>query len=647
MFIGDGFEMCGKRKQNKGYILEIGEKSLKLNSKPFYLASGEMHYFRFFKDGWRRRLKLMKDFGLTAVQTYVPWNLHEKHEGEFDFSGNLDLAAFLELCDEIGLKVMFRPSPYMCTEWNFGGLPYWLLNKKGIGIRTSDPIFAGCIKKYYERLAKEFVPYLSTNGGPIIAVAVENEYGSYSDDGEYVKMMGDLLKEIGVDVPLYTANGWEPFKLKNGSRKEYWTAFDTREITENIINAHNEYQPDKPLYNAEFWDGGLQQWGGYFQRISSDDVTSRYKESIEMGAFVNFYMFCGGTNFGFNNGALVGRYEADRPEAENRYIPYITSYDYDAPINEQGEPTEKYFACKKILMDYLTANGFEFGGTNEFEYNAADDDHLQRIDNVKMNRSADLLQNIDALAAETVRSSMPMTMEDLNQDSGFILYSTEIRYTDTAERFVNIFGLHDRATVYANGIYAGTYMRDKNDEPIKFTVPEAGLKLDILVENLGRVNYGNAMYFDKKGICDYVKIEVLNPDGTIYPWNYTMKTGWINTSLPMEKLDGLDYTKTARDNLPAFYTGEFDAVPGKDTFLNMRGWNKGFVMINGFNIGRYWSIGPQEALYVPGELLKEKNIVTVFEIHTPKSDRTLLFDDKPSLDTVKRPVFDTVTANLG
>lgn len=190
-------------------------------------------------------------------------------------------------------------------------------------------------------------------------------------------------------------------------------------------------------------------------------------------------------------------------------------------------------------------------------------------------------------------------------------------------------------------------MRDKNDEPIKFTVPEAGLKLDILVENLGRVNYGNAMYFDKKGICDYVKIEVLNPDGTIYPWNYTMKTGWINTSLPMENLDGLDYTKTARDNLPAFYTGEFDAVPGKDTFLNMRGWNKGFVMINGFNIGRYWSIGPQEALYVPGELLKEKNIVTVFEIHTPKSDRTLLFDDKPSLDTVKRPVFDTVTANLG
>ena len=526
-------------------------------------------------------------------------------------------------------------------------MPYWLLNKKGIGIRTSDPIFAGCIKKYYERLAEEFVPYLSTNGGPIIAVAVENEYGSYSDDGEYVKMMGDLLKEIGVDVPLYTANGWEPFKLKNGSRKEYWTAFDTREITENLINAHNEYQPDKPLYNAEFWDGGLQQWGGYFQRISSDDVTSRYKESIEMGAFVNFYMFCGGTNFGFNNGALVGRYEADRPEAENRYIPYITSYDYDAPINEQGEPTEKYFACKKILMDYLTANGFEFGGTNKFEYNAADDDHLQRIDNVKMNRSADLLQNIDALAAETVRSSMPRTMEDLNQDSGFILYSTEIRYTDTAERFVNIFGLHDRATVYANGIYAGTYMRDKNDEPIKFTVPEAGLKLDILVENLGRVNYGNAMYFDKKGICDYVKIEVLNPDGTIYPWNYTMKTGWINTSLPMENLDGLDYTKTARDNLPAFYTGEFDAVPGKDTFLNMRGWNKGFVMINGFNIGRYWSIGPQEALYVPGELLKEKNIVTVFEIHTPKSDRTLLFDDKPSLDAVKRPVFDTVTANLG
>ena len=631
----------------KGYMLEIGEKSLTLDSKPFYLASGEMHYFRFFKDGWKRRLKLMKDFGLTAVQTYVPWNLHEKHEGEFDFSGNLDLSAFLGMCDEMGLKVMFRPSPYMCTEWNFGGLPYWLLNKKGIDIRTSDPIFFGCIKKYYERLAKEFIPYLSTNGGPIIAVAVENEYGSYSDDGEYVKMMGDLLKELGVDVPLYTANGWEPFKLKNGSRKEYWTAFDTRELTENIINAHNDYQPDKPLYNAEFWDGALQQWSGFFQRIPSDDVASRYKASLEMGAFINFYMFCGGTNFGFNNGALVGRYEADDPNAKNRYIPYITSYDYDAPVNEQGEPTEKYFACKKILKEYLLSHGFEFGGTDEFESDSVKKEHIQKIENVKLNRSADLLENINALAAKTVKSSAPLTMEDLNQDSGFILYSTDIGYTDDAERFVNIFGLHDRATVYANGEYIGTYMRDGDDEPIKFKVPKTGLTLDILVENLGRVNYGSAMYFDKKGICDYVKIEVLNPDGTIYPWNYTMKTGWTNTSLPMENLDRLDYTKSARDNLPAFYSGEFAAVPGEDTFLNMRGWDKGFVIINGFNIGRYWSIGPQETLYVPGELLKEKNTVTVFEIHSPKAERTLLFDDKPSLDTVEPPNFDTVTANLG
>ncbi len=634
--------------KSNGYILEIGEKTLTLGGKPFYLASGEMHYFRFFKGGWKRRLKLMKDFGLTAVQTYVPWNLHEPNEGEFDFTGNLDLAQFLKECDNVGLKVMFRPSPYMCTEWDFGGLPAWLLNKKGIGIRTSEPQFIECIKHYYTRLAKEFIPYLSTNGGPIIAVAVENEYGSYSDDAEYIKMMGDMLKDLGVDVPLYTANGWEPFKLKNGSRPEYWTAFDAREIHQNMINSHNEYQPDKPLYNAEFWVGALQQWEGYFQRISADDVAKRYKKSLDMGAFINFYMFCGGTNFGFNNGALVGRFEADVANAPNKYIPYLTSYDYDAPVNEHGTPTEKYFVCKKILKEYLINNGFEFTGsdatcTDDIDYIPP----VQSIGKIKLTKSADLLENVNNVAAVSKKSGVPLTMEDLGQKSGFILYSTDIKYTDNAKRFINIKGLHDRATVYANGKYAGTYMRDRCDEPIEFTVPESGLHIDILVENMGRVNYGNAMYFDKKGICEYVKIEVLNDDGTVYPWNYTMKTGWMNTSLPMEDLSHIDYTKQAQTGRPAFYSGEFDAQKGIDTFINMHGWGRGFVVINGFNIGRYWNRGPQESLYVPGELLGEHNTVTIFEIHSPNDSVSVCFDSMPSLDTVPKPDKDTVTALLG
>ena len=618
---------------NKRERLEIHKSGLSINGKPFYLSSGDMHYFRFFKEGWRRRLQLMKDFGLTAVQTYVPWNMHEPHEGKFCFDGNLDIAEFLSLCDEIGLKVMFRPSPYICSEWDFGGLPFWLIKKENVEIRTLNKEYMACLRRYYERLAKEFIPYLSTNGGPIIAVAVENEYGSFGDDDDYLKAVGDMLCELGVDVPLYTANGTEASKISAGSRQQYWTGIDAHEINEESLTFLRKYQPDKPIYVAEFWAGRSQQWGGYFLRQTPREVARLYKDAIEFGAFVNFYMFCGGTNFGFRNGALVGKYGADVPEAKNRFLPFATSYDVDAPITEYGYPTEKYYLCKKVLREYLERNGFEFGGTSD---DGGYECKTQKIDCVKLTKAADFIGNAKNLAKEIRLSRMPLTFEDMNSDYGFMLYSTDIKYVDDAKRSVKIEGVHDRATVYANGKYIGCAMRDRKCEPIVFDVPKSGVHLEILVENMGRVNYGCAMLNEEKGICGYVRIDILCEDGSVYPWNYGVKTKWINTALPCDDMSKVDFGIEPKPDCPAVLEGTFKAEPGVDTFFNPSGWKKGFVEINGFNIGRYWSVGPQGTLYVPGELLKEDNVIRITELHTVPNDKTVSFSDKPLLDTIDK-----------
>lgn len=635
--------------------LKIHKDHLTFGGKPFYLASGDMHYFRFFKDGWRRRLELMKDFGLTCVQTYVPWNLHEPEKGQFNFEGNLNISEFLSLCQDIGLKVMFRPSPYMCSEWDLGGLPYWLLKDRDMAIRTSDPSFMGHIRDYYTRLAKEFIPYLSTNGGPIIAVAVENEYGSFTDDFDYIRQMGELLIELGVDVPLFTANGWEPMKLKNGSiqkdsikgldNADYFNSLDLHALTDQAKASYDNQEPDKPIYIAEFWGGRSQQWGGYFKRQTPEDVAANYKSLLEKGVFVNFYMFCGGTNFGFQNGGLVGRFGADTLDAPNRFIPFATSYDVDAPVSEYGFPTKKYFECKKVLQEYKKSMGIEDDSSNKTldDYNIK----TQKINTIKLSKSADLLDNIENISVRCEKTGKPTTFEYLNQAYGFVLYSTEVSYSDDSVRELNIQGLHDRAIVFGNGEYLGCMMRDRNFEPIRFKVPKEGLKLDILVENMGRVNYGTAMRNELKGILDFVRIEIVEEDGSLYPWNYTIKSNWTNYSLPLKDLSKLDYSKSAKENRPAFYTGEFDAIAGVDTFVNPEGWDKGVIWINGFNLGRYWKIGPQGTLYVPGELLKEHNTITVLELHSPTPDKSVFFDDKPSLDLIEEPKDDLKISVVG
>ena len=605
-------------------LLEIGENEVTLSGKPFYIASGDMHYFRVFKSGWARRLKLMRDFGLTCVQTYVPWNLHEPEKGQYDFSGNLDLAEFIKLCGEYDLKVLLRPSVYLCGEWDFGGLPYWLLKDKNINIRCSEEPYMTHVEEYTRRLCKEFVPLLSTNGGPIIAVAVENEYGSFSNDTNYLRKTMEILKSEGVDVPLFSASGPELKHLKWGSLPELWSGIDTREGTKEAKENLDIFNGGvkKPYIVSEQWAGCAQQWGGVFNRQSTEEACSHYKTSLENGYYVNFYMFCGATNFGFMNGALEGKYRADVPGAKDRYIPYLTSYDVDAPVNEYGQPTEKYYALKKILCEHLG---------KPYEENVCEH-KLNAFGTVKLEKSAPLFENLENVADKCVFSPALKTMEELSQDYGFILYSTVLDYTDDNQRRLVIDGLGDRATVYGNGKYLGTIYRDREDD-IRFKIPKDGLKLQILVENMGRICYGYEMCTDRKGIKKAVHLDRIDSNGNMMH-DYSMLMNWQIHTLSLKNLSKLQFGGKTEKDIPAFYSGNFKAQSGKDTLVDMSQWTKGNVWINGFNIGRYWNIGPQQTLYIPGELLKEENTIQIFELYNAPQSLSVELTDKPELDSI-------------
>lgn len=616
-------------------LLEITENGALLGGKDFYIASGDMHYFRFFKEGWRRRLELMRDFGLTCVQTYVPWNMHEPEEGVYNFSDNLDLAEFIRLCDEVGLKVLLRPSPYMCGEWDMGGLPWWLLKNADVKIRCLDESYMKYVRRYTKRLCEEFVPLLSTNGGPIIAVAVENEYGSFGNDNDYIKETVSLLKENGVDVPLYSADGDSLKLLTWGSLPELWSCIDSREGSEAALKLLDEFAGKKTKHMvSEEWAGCAQQWGGVFNRQTTAEAAMHYKNSLDRGYFVNFYMFCGGTNFGFMNGANFGVFRADVPHAKRRYIPFTTSYDVDAPVTEYGEPTEKYYALKKILFEHL---GKEYKEEEHVKVKTAD------YGTVSLSQAAPFLENPDSAADKKIFSKMTKSMEEISQGYGFVLYETFLPYTDDNLRVLELRDLHDRATVYADGKYLGTLYRDREDEKISFKIPKEGMKLQILVENMGRICYGLDMAYDRKGITRCVHLDRYTEAGTRMH-DFSMLMNWTIYSLPLNDLSRITYSGKTVPDTPAFYKGSFKADEKADTFIHIKGGTKGAVWINGFNLGRYWNVGPQETLYVPKELLKDENTVEIFELYAPEGEIAAEFSAKPSLDSIKQNIEKLVQA---
>ncbi|WP_342424029.1 beta-galactosidase family protein [Paenibacillus sp. FSL E2-0178] len=608
--------------------LEWKDHKYLLDGRDHRILSGALHYFRIVPEYWADRLMKLKACGFNTVETYIPWNFHEPEEGGFCFDGMADVIGFIRMAGELGLQVIVRPSPYICAEWEFGGLPAWLL-KSGMALRCCDPDYLEKVDRYYDVLVPMLVPLLSTNGGPIIAVQVENEYGSYGNDTAYLEYMRDGLVSRGVDCLLFTSDGPTDEMLIGGTVEGLHATVNFGSRVAESFGKYREYRKDEPLMVMEYWLGWFDHWMKPHHVREAEDVAQVLDEMLEQGSSVNLYMFHGGTNFGFYSGANHGE----------GYEPTATSYDYDAPLTEWGDITDKYKAIRQVLGKHGIAEGCELPAPLP----------KQAYGRVELAESGDLLNQLDSLCTGPVESVTIQPMEKLDQAYGFILYSTMIKGPRSGQK-LHIREVRDRAQVFLNGKLLGVVER-WNPAPLDLTVPPEGARLDILVENMGRVNYGPWLR-DSKGITEGVLIDnQFQSNWTIYPLSmepevlgsvsYIVSGGQcvggvkpLGASEAVKQDAGIETDDPALlpEGQPAFYRGYFEAETTADTFLRFDGWTKGVAWINGFNLGRYWNAGPQRALYIPGPLLREgRNEIVLLELHGPAGDRSIMLTDVPDL----------------
>ena len=584
-------------------ILQIRDNEFSYDEKPVRIISGAIHYFRVVPKYWEDRLTKLKACGCNTVETYIPWNLHEPQEGKFCFEGMADVERFIKTAAQLGLFVIVRPSPYICAEWEFGGLPYWLLKEPDMRLRCSYKPYLDKVDAYFDVLIPKLKPLLCTNGGPIIAVQIENEYGSYGNDSIYLEYLKNALINRGIDVLLFTSDGPADHMLQGGTLPDVYKTVNFGSRPQEAFNKLLEYQQDKPPMCAEFWNGWFDHWGDEHKTRSAKDAADVLDKILQVGGSVNFYMFHGGTNFGFYNGANF----------TDKYEPTITSYDYDCLLTEAGDPTEKYYEARKVISKYVDL---------DMNYKPAIS-KKKAYGEIQLLEQAELLSSLDIISSP-VKSVCPEPMEKLGQDYGFILYTTNVT-GPKKNCLVNLLDVHDRALIFLNDKYKGVIERN-GDEKVYVDIPSEGAKLSILVENMGRINYGPKLK-DMKGITEGVRLDyqfIFNWD--IYTLPMTM------TSLSNLKYSNIKETSCIKQSEgPIFYRGTIEINEPNDTFLELKGWTKGIVLINGFNLGRYWNIGPQKTLYVPGPILhKGKNEVIVFELH--RTEKLVInFRDTPDI----------------
>ena len=564
--------------------LELKDKKFYLDGEEFQLISGAMHYFRTHPDDWEDRLRKLKACGMNTVETYVPWNFHEPVEGEFNFEGMADVEEYIRIASDLGLYVIVRPSPYICAEWEFGGFPAWLLAEHDLRLRTADPIFLEKIRAYFEELIPRFTPFQTTNGGKLIAFQVENEYGSYGSDKKYLAFLCDLMVELGVDVPLFTSDGGLELMLKGGTIDGAFATVNFGSRPDENFAALDKYFPEAPHCVMEFWNGWFDHWKEHHHTRDPQDAADTFKKMLTEGKNVNFYMFHGGTNFGFWNGANHG----------NGYEPTITSYDYDAPLTEAGDLTRKYHLIRDIIAEH----------TGQTPEDPPADSKKRGYGKVELSESVSLFDVLPQIS-EPIKDAYPRAMEQYGQGYGHILYSTEVKYI-SGEHNLRLQEVRDRAVILVDGKYAGVIDRWMEEPELKIEIKPEGSRIDILVENMGRVNYGPHLY-DPKGITYGVRLD------------YQYLSDWTVHPLPLDNLDAIDWSaaEDTERQAPAFYRATFDIYEVADTFMTFAGWEKGQAYINGFNLGRYWEVGPQRTLYVPAPILKEgENELILFEVGT-------------------------------
>jgi beta-galactosidase len=601
----------------------IGNKTFLLNGEPFIVKAAEVHYPRIPRPYWEHRIRMCKALGMNTLCIYVFWNIHEQREGKFDFTGNNDVAAFCRLAQKHGMYVIVRPGPYVCAEWEMGGLPWWLLKKKDIRLREQDPYFMERVRIFEEKVGEQLAPLTIQRGGPIIMVQVENEYGSYGEDKPYVSAIRDMIKDTwgtALNSKLSALNStpvlfqcdWSSNFEKNGLDDLVWTMnFGTGANIDEQFKRLGELRPDAPKMCSEFWSGWFDKWGANHETRPAKDMVDGIDEMLSKGISFSLYMTHGGTSFGHWAGA-------NSPG----FAPDVTSYDYDAPINEYGGATDKYFLLRQTLQKY---------SKTPLPDVPAPPANLISIPQFELMEFADILQGADSL----VMDSPLRTMEELDQGWGSMVYITVLPEISSPSVLTLNDG-HDFAQIFLDGKYIGKIDRVRNEKSIQLPPVKKGQELKILIEAMGRINFGRAIK-DYKGITESVVITT-EQEGHELSWNLKR---WSILTIPDDYQTAVHALSTAAANGGGspfhgrgYYRGYFNLKKKRlgDTFLNLEQFGKGQVYVNGHAIGRFWNIGPQQTLYVPGCWLKPgRNEVIVLDVVGPKK-AVLSAQNLPELD---------------
>ncbi|RSJ78456.1 Beta-galactosidase precursor [Streptococcus cristatus] len=586
---------------------EIGS-SFYLDGQEFKILSGAIHYFRIQPEDWYHSLYNLKALGFNTVETYVPWNMHEPKKGQFDFQGILDIEKFLQIAQDLGLYAIVRPSPFICAEWEFGGMPAWLLTED-MRIRSSDASYLQAVADYYDELLPRLVPRLLDKGGNILMMQVENEYGSYGEDKDYLRAIRQMMLDRGLDCPLFTSDGPWRATLRAGTLIEedlFVTGNFGSKAGYNFAQMQeffDEHGKKWPLMCMEFWDGWFNRWKEPIIKRDPEELAQAVHEVMKQGS-INLYMFHGGTNFGFMNGCSA-RGVTD--------LPQVTSYDYDALLDEQGNPTPKYFAVQKMMEAYypeypqmkpLTKESFE-------------------LRDIALSEKVSLFETLADLA-QPVESLYPVKMEDLGQSYGYLLYRTEASW-DADEEKIRVIDGRDRMQLFVDGkLMATQYQAEIGQDIFVAGEKKTTHRIDVLMENMGRVNYGHKFLADtqRKGIRT----------GVCKDLHFLLN--WQQYPLSFENTENIDFSKGWQPEQPAFYAFDFEMKALKDTYLDLSGFGKGLAFVNGVNIGRFWNIGPTLSLYIPHSLLKEgHNRIIIFETEGEYEE---------SINLVNQPTFKTI-----
>jgi beta-galactosidase len=583
------------------------------DGNPIQIHSGEMHYARIPAAYWHHRLKMMHAMGLNAVCTYVFWNHHEVAPGKWDWqTGNHNLRGFIKAAKEEGMLVILRPGPYACAEWEFGGYPWWLQKVKGMEVRTDNQPFLDSCRVYINQLAAQVKDLQVTHGGPLIMMQCENEFGSYVAQRpdiplevhkRYSAKIRQQLLDAGIDIPLFTSDG--DWLFKEGTIEGCLPTANGEKDVKVLKERVGKYTENKgPYMVAEYYPGWLDHWNEPFQKVSTKTVTDDIRQYLQQGVSFNIYMIHGGTNFGFTAGANFSNKTNIQPD--------LTSYDYDAPISESGWETVKYDSLRNLIKQYAKYQIPEVPAQIP----------VIAISNIKLYKTMDVLSTL--VKNKPVSNVQPLTFEDLNQGYGYVLYRR--KFAQAAKGMMRVPGIADFGIVYINGKKVGELNRLIDKDSLEVDIPSQGM-LEILVENAGRINYGSRITQNLKGITAPVTIA-----GKVIEGN------WQMFGLPMETMPEMAKCKVSyQKGRPVFYHGTFYLQKVGDTFLDMEQWGKGIVFVNGVNLGRYWNVGPQQTLYLPGCFLKEgKNEIVIFEQKNDTLKTCISSKTKPVLELLRQ-----------